>query len=525
MKHLVTIILLLSVSTMSFAQGRPIETKANITNITIYTSAAEVNHEKEVVLEKGKNTVIFKGLTPFIVPNTINIKAVDPDVNIITVTDKMDYITRQQVKTSAVHALNDSIALLTDQSGLIQVRIDALEMEKELLFKGESIGGVAAGVPTDEIEKASNFFQTRYLKLSTDLYNLNKQNRNITSSITALKRQIKQMTTTSTQNTSEIKLVVNAPSRRKVKFEFKFLTSKAGWAPIYDFKYEGPNNPLGFIFRANVFNASEIPWNDVNIKLSTADPIRGFSLPSLEASSNPQAQPIQHKNGQEVKFQNIQVSNVIAEYEIKHKYTIPSDAKPYLVEVDGYDIPTDFSYLVIPKLDPFAFLMAKVPDWNKHNLIPGTANIYSMGTYMGKTFLNTYAQNDTLSLYLGKEQGIQVTRKEKNVEQPRNLIGNYAIDKTWVDITIKNSTGNTLAIEVLDQVPLVRDGDKVKLNTFDIPEEVHNTEDGMLTWKLNVSSGQTVDLDFRYELKAPKEHRDALRQKRTYFRTISCPSF
>ena len=288
-----------------------------------------------------------------------------------------------------------------------------------------------------------------------------------------------------------------------------------------------PNKPLDFIFRANVFNASEISWSDVNIKLSTADPIRGFNLPSLTSSANPQQQPITHNNGQEVAFKNIEVTNVIAEYNIKHKYTIPSDAKPYLVDVDAYAIPTSFSYLVIPKLDPFGFLMAKIPDWNKHNLIPGTTNIYNMGTYMGKTFLQTYAHNDTLSVYLGKDQGIQVTRKERNLEHPRNVIGNYAVDKTFVDITVKNSNNTTLPIEVLDQVPAVESDDKVKLNVFDLPSEIHNKKDGMLTWRLNVEAGQTVDLNFKYELKAPKEYRDRLRgsRKSYYFRTISCPAF
>ena len=176
---------------------------------------------------------------------------------------------------------------------------------------------------------------------------------------------------------------------------------------MYDCKYQGPDKPIKFIFRANVFNASGTAWTNVDVKLSTASPMQGFSAPSINDRGGRKVASADGK----VKFRTIQVSNAIATYDIKHKQSIPSDSKPYLMDVNSFEMKASFHYLVIPKLDPFGFLMAKIPDWNQYNLIPGTTNVYNKGSYMGKTFLNTYSDNDTLALYLGKEVVSSVRRR------------------------------------------------------------------------------------------------------------------
>lgn len=522
MKHLT--LLLFLCSTTLYGWSKTIEVTAKITDLTVYTSAVEVHNESEITLNKGKNSIIFTGLTPFIEDNTVNIAVNDPDVNILTVTEKFNYIKQGRPRTEQVGDLRDSIANMKERKFLIRCKSEALEAEKSRLFKDESIGGVSSGVSVEEIEKAAAFFQRRYYEINKELYALNVETKSLDARMQALENQIKQLTTAKSEKISEIRLIVNSPSQRKVKFNFKFLTAKGGWAPVYDFKYNGAKAPLDFVFRANVFNASGVPWNDVNIKLSTADPIRGFNLPNLQGNGRPNAEPVVQGNNR-VDFHNVRVSTVIAEYPIKHKYTVPSDAKPYLVEVDAYQMPSNYSYLLIPKLDPFGFLMAKIPNWNQYNLIPGQTNIYNNGTYMGKTFLQTYAPNDTLSVYLGKDQSVQAMRKEEHKHHPRNIVGNFAIDRTWVEVVIKNNGDSEIPIEVLDQVPVAPSNNKVKLTVDGVEDADYDAKEGLLTWRTTLAPGQSYEIKFEYELKAPKEQHQQLKSYRKSFRTIACPSF
>jgi hypothetical protein len=463
---------------------------------------------------------VFTELTPYIVANSINVSA--PGINIVTVSERINYTRDRRNINELVTHYRDSINRLQKEVKILACKSDAASAEKNLLFKNEAIGGLSTqGVSVAEIEKASAFFSKRYLELVTQLYELDEKEDALNIRITRFKEHIKQLETVSMPNVSEIKVIVNSKDERMVKFRFKLLTNKAGWAPLYDFKYESAKQPLQFVFRANVFNASGVAWNEVSIKLSTANPINGFAVPSLDEV------PEKEKPQGEVKFKQIEVVNAITEYKIANQYTIPTDAKPYLIDVSAYDMPASYNYLLIPKLDPFGFLIAKIPNWNKYNLIPGTSNIYNSGTYMGKTFLDTYADDDTLSLYLGKDKNIQSNRSERSIMHKRIFAGNTTLEETFVDIVLKNASDEALMVEVLDQVPVFEKEDEEKMNVYNIGKAEYDKQEGLLTWKYNLKPGESVAVSFKYEIKAPRRssfHRAKYRSKRK-FRTIACPSF
>lgn len=524
MKTPITFATLMALTVMVGAQTKEIVTTAEIKSVTIYNSSAEIHYQKDVALPQGKSTLVFTELTPFIVDNTINISASSPDVDIISVTERINYAKERQETNNVIIQLHDSISLSNSKLGLLKCRLDALTMEKNLLFKGESIGGVSEGVAVSEIEKASAFFSKRYLDLATEIYHLSVKELMLQSSIKKYNNQINELTSDSLKASSEISVIVINTSAKKVTFNFKFLTAKGGWAPVYDCKYQGAKLPLKFVFRANVFNASGIPWDNVDIKLSTANPTHGFDAPTLNSQDkNGAANKEEERDG--IQFKEIAVYNTIAEYDIKFKYSIPSDAKPYLIDVNAYEIEAEYNYLLIPIIDPFGFLMAKIPNWNKYNLIPGTTNIYNKGSYMGKTFLNTYAENDTLSLYLGKDNNIQAIRKENNTNNRNNLIGNFYVDKAAIDITIKSNAAEKLRIQVLDQVPTFDDNEKVKFSIEQIDQALYNKEDGLLTWNFDLAENASTVIEYKYDIKVPKMDVGGYRPPHRRARAITCPSF
>ena len=94
--------------------------------------------------------------------NTINATIDDGEVEIINVTERINHIKKRKSDNAKIASLNDSIDKLRLEWDLIQCKVDALEKEKELLFKNEAIGGVSSGVSVDEIEKAADFAKPDY---------------------------------------------------------------------------------------------------------------------------------------------------------------------------------------------------------------------------------------------------------------------------------------------------------------------------------------------------------------------------
>jgi hypothetical protein len=522
MKKLLLLTFVTAIVFGSFGQNKEIEINADIKSVTIYNSSAEINYQKEVLLPEGKSTLVFTNLSPFIVENTTTISASNPDVDIVTVTEKINYTKERREQNPKAAYLQDSIALIKNEMGLLKCKEDALQKEKDILFKDESIGGVSKGVAVSEIEKASVFFSKRYYELTKELFESDVKEKVLMNSLNKCTNQISELSTNTLKAISEIQVTVVSSSKKNVVFTFKFLTTKGGWAPVYDCKYFGADSPLKFIFRANVFNASGISWENVDITLSTANPTSGFNTPSVNSRNN------NHNNKQNegsVQFREIEVADAIAEYAIKHKYSIPSDSKPYLVDVESYSISATYNYLLIPNLDPFGFLMAKIPDWNKYNLIPGVTNIYNKGSFMGKTFLNTYAENDTLSLYLGKDKNIQSVRKEVSTTNQQNIIGNYYIDKTVINLSVKNNSSEKLNIQVIDQVPVFSEDDKTKFNVQNIDFANYDKKAGTVTWNFPLKQNESKAIDYKYEIKAPKNDIIDYKMMKKKFRLVSCPAF
>ncbi len=292
------------------AQSVPIETSAELKSIMVYNSSAELNYTKNIALSKGRNTIVFTDLTPYIVDNTINVSLGDANVEIVNVSEKINHIRALRANNSKIASLKDSVKRLKSENGFLQCRVDALNKEKELLFKNEAIGGVSNGVSVLEVEKAADFFAERYYELNKKLYLLEDDELSIKQRIERYTKQIKTLGINTNKPSSEIEVIVSSPSKKSITVSFRFLTSKGGWAPMYDCKYQGPDKPIKFVFRANVFNASGTPWKNVDVQLSTASPTKGFSAPSI----NDQGGRTVASTDGKVKFKTIQVANAIAKY-------------------------------------------------------------------------------------------------------------------------------------------------------------------------------------------------------------------
>ncbi len=111
------------------------------------------------------------------------------------------------------------------------------------------------------------------------------------------------------------------------------------------------------------------------------------------------------------------------EFRIDMPYTIKSDSKSYSVDMTSYEIPASYEYYCVPKIDKAAFLLAYVTGWEQYNLLEGEANIFFEETYIGKTILDVRFIQDTLTLSLGRDKGVDVNREKIKDLTSKKFIG------------------------------------------------------------------------------------------------------
>ena len=74
----------------------------------------------------------------------------------------------------------------------------------------------------------------------------------------------------------------------------------------------------------------------------------------------------------------------------------------------------------------------------------------------------------------------------------------------------------------MDQVPIIDNSNKTKMSV-NSGNSTYDKQEGLLTWNFQVAPGGKQSMDFKYEIKEPKEYN--ARPKRRMYRTINCPSF
>jgi hypothetical protein len=199
-----------------------------------------------------------------------------------------------------------------------------------------------------------------------------------------------------------------------------------------------------------------------------------------------------------------QVANQTSvEFEIKTPYTIPSDGKNLTIEIDKYSLPANYQYFCTPKIDKNAYLIARILDWEKYNLLEGEANVFFEDTYTGKTLLDVRYMSDTLTISLGRDKGVSIKRDIQKQFTTKQFLGTKKEEtKSWL-ISIKNNKQQNISISLFDQIPVSAIED-IEVNPINISNGKLDPEKGMIKWEFQLKPTEKKDIDLKYSVKYPK---------------------
>src|SRR5690606_21336721 len=178
-----------------------------------------------------------------------------------------------------------------------------------------------------------------------------------------------------------------------------------------------------------------------------------------------------------------------AVFDIDLPYNILSNKKPQSVALKELTHPATYKYYAVPKLDPDAFLLAELSDYEKLNLLPGDANIIFENMYVGKSYLNPLSTKDTLNLSMGRDKKI-VIKREKIAELSGTKFFSSSKKQTFTyEIVIRNGKKESIDLMLKDQYPIATDKD-MEIELLQTDNAVVNKETGILTWTLKVAPGE-----------------------------------
>lgn len=191
------------------------------------------------------------------------------------------------------------------------------------------------------------------------------------------------------------------------------------------------------------------------------------------------------------------------EYVVKTPQTILSNNKTATISFRKKELEADFEYQSIPKLSENVFLIGKIKDWYKAELLNGEVNIYLEDSYVGKSIINTQQFKDELEISFGIDNNISIKREKLSKFSKSKFIGSNRKETVAYKLTLRNNKSYAVTSKVFDQIPISNTKD-IQVEILETSEGKLNSISGELEWDIALNSNETKELIIKYSVKYPK---------------------
>lgn len=515
-------------SLVSMAQpDKPVDSK--ITDVTVFLNKAQVSRVVKTKVEAGKTNVIVTGLSSQLDPQSVQVSG-KGGIIILGTSHRQNFLSEFNLP-KPLRMLKDSVETLQRQIVLEQSQKEILNKEEQMLLSNQKIGGANQNLTVTELKGMADFYRTRLGDIVSLRMKQDEKIKKLNERIAKLNTQINSENELYRRNTSELVVSVSAEVATAIELQVRYVVANAGWSPVYDLRAADTKNPVQLSYKANVFQSTGEEWSNVKLKLSTANPNLSGQKPELNAwyldfyypiayemakrksMAGAPAAPLKEMTAEDdFEMKVASVADYVTtiqtalntEFDIALPYTVASSARPVVVDIRNYDMKADYIYSVAPKLDADAFLMARATGWEEFNLLPGEANIFFEGTFVGKSFIDPNSIQDTLAVSLGRDKRIVVKREKLKDLTSKSFLGSSRKESYSWEISVRNTKTDAVKIIVEDQVP-VSQNTQIEVTTVDLGGAKYNKDTGKLTWEVELTPNETRKLVYKFDVKYPKD--------------------
>ena len=494
---------------------------SKVHEVTLFLRGAQLERKVTVNLEKGRNTVILSGLEADLNLNSLMLKGAGSFI-IMDYRFEMKYIENKPAEEDKfVVDMRKKIALLQDSMVLHGDVIEDLEnkqmvinTEKNLLLNNPLMKGTSIGDSLNLLAEAVEFLRERYnevneilqelkIKLRAEYKIRDAQNQRLADMQLLINQRIQETQTVQ----SDYRLVVTIDAENAVQgtLNLSYLINNAGWDPKYEVHVKGKDEPVQVITKARVYQRSGQKWENVKLNISTNNPYESKTKPVLYpwwiSPYNPAQYGANRDSDKAVQYEDISVQEVRTNaapaqtaadytlmntqmmnrvYEITLPYDIPAEGTGVDIQIQKDEMVAEFRHYLVPSQNRNSFVVARIGDWGKLNLMTNMATVYYDNTLIGNVNLDTRQLSDTLEISLGQDKDVYADRVLMADNSKKTIVGNKKVMTQEYEYTIMNRKNQAITVYVEDQIPIS--------NNSEIEVSIDHKA-SKLNYKLDASTG------------------------------------
>lgn len=503
-----------------------IHVKGTPDKVIVFQSGANLSMNLKVNVKKGTNIIFIDSMPASIDQNSIRLYAGSSTAVMSTDFQLETIKTENQIEPQNIISVRDSIKKLNYLSRDLSNQINVLQGEEGIIAGYKLHPETEKGSSITELTTLANYYNKRINEIRKEILNHQEKQNEYSILIAKLNKQISDYELTK-QPVQNYQIIANLSSEIEgsINLELNVFTPTAGWVPNYEIKVKDVESPVKLSYKALVWQGTGRDWKEVKLILSTRNPNMSNIMPVLTPwylrllqSSYDMDSPLTPTYSNSVRSSRTKESSMVVdgmevgtvdnkymtvEFSPANKYTIKSDNRKQSITLNDVDVPAVYEYFTVPKLDPDAFLIAKVPDWGKLNLLKGEAYIYFENTYIGKTLINPESTLDSLSISLGRDKSIVVKREIVQNMTETKFFSSNVVKQYGYMITVKNNRKSEINITIEDKFP-ISTHEKIEVELLETSGAKVDKEKDFLKWFVKIPAGKSIERKFAYKIDSPQ---------------------
>lgn len=537
--------------TAAAALAAPLPAPSTISAVAVYTDRAIVTRAAALDLAApGTVEVLLEKLPATLMDQSLQVSGRGTaQVTILDVTARaafVDFTPNERVKV-----IEDELRGLAKQRRVLDDRGTVLKSQEGSLSKLEVAATTAPtkdSAPRLSIEESAKlllFLEEQRGKLTAERQSLDTQLEDLAAKTDAAQRKLNELRGAGGRSYKTVTVRLDAATAGKLDLAVSYTVPGASWTPSYDARVNSNEKSIALSYQGVVRQNTGEDWKDVALTLSTARPGLGGAAPEVRpwtldvylprpmpmatgavelsafSVANERSRPAAPAarstfGGAAMKAEavadavvataTVEAAATSASFKVATPASVPSDNSPQKIPVTTAALAAIPEYLSTPKLQPAAFLTAKVVNSSEFPLLSGAMNVFLDGTFVATSALRTVMPGEKFDLALGADEGISVKHKrvQRFTEDTGLTNSGKRITYEYL-LTLQNNKKIAARIVVADQIPVSRNEKIVVKQLAPDAKELKPAADGTLKWTLDLKPGEKRELTVKFSIDHPND--------------------
>ncbi|MBL9141794.1 MAG: DUF4139 domain-containing protein, partial [Phycisphaerae bacterium] len=292
-------------------------------------------------------------------------------------------------------------------------------------------------------------------------------------------------------------VVVAVPEACAVDIEVTYVVGASTWEPAYSIRAKGDRTGVEIEYDAMITQATGEDWKNVKLSLSTAQPTRASAPPPVvpwfvdvfvppvvetrrrlgqavtaaegATAMSPGAPPpapmadAASGSGGDMRFKaeidkmasaaEVQETGTAVSFELPRTLDVPTDtSKKQRTRIATVVPSVEFVYTAQPIVTEDVFLRGNLTNSSAYQLLPGRAQIFMGGDFIGETGMPSVSPKEEFKVYFGPDRALRATRQLTSKTTGNSGFFGGSQTTTWnYRVTLDNGTGRAATIELFDR--------------------------------------------------------------------------